>query len=322
MKSAMDGNYNQFHHVLVIEDEDSRKTVILEGANYSVGRDSRNTIVLNSQKVSRLHATLLRRTNTINRSFSYWLLDGDLQTGLPSRPLLMEQSKMAIASSIRSDDLLSLVFLELEIFEENGNSLNYRLKSRILEGFAKRLRACLRLGDSIAYWESSQFGCILPQVRSTQDVGRVCNRMLESLKQQFFLDNKKVYTRISIGIALKGNEEKTAGTMIHEAQDALAKSQESGSNNYKFANEKLQLETERLLRIEKLLAHALERKEFCLCYQPQIAVNENKITGIEALIRWEHRDLGIVSPGEFISLAVETGLIVPMGEWVLETACQ
>ncbi len=246
----------------------------------------------------------------------------NIQTGLPNRPLLMEQLKLGVANSFRNQQLLCLAFLELEILEENGSTLDYRVQSRILEGFAKRLRACLRLGDTICYWESSQFGCLLPQVKSSKDIGRVCNRMLESLKQPFFLDNKKVYTKISIGISLKGKEEKTVENLISEAQTALQKSKKTGSNNYKFASDKLQTETERLLRIEKLLAHALERDEFSLFYQPQIDVKENKITGIEALIRWQHPELGIVRPDQFLPLAEETGLIVSIGEWVVKTACE
>ena len=271
-----------------------------------------------------LVSILIRPLQKKNYQETYIQEEGlyNLETGLPNRQFLMEQLKMAIANSFRNQELLCLVFLELEILEEDGDNLDYKIRSRILEGFAKRLKACLRLGDTIGYWESSQFGCLFPKIKTSRDVGRVCNRMLESLKQPFFLDDKKVYTKISIGITLKGKEEKTIDTLITEAQNALVKSKQAGSNNYRFSEEKLQSETERLLRIEKLLANALERKEFSLFYQPQIDVEENEITGIEALIRWQHPDLGIVSPDQFIPLAEETGLIVSIGEWVIEKACQ
>ncbi len=246
----------------------------------------------------------------------------DLQTGLPNRQLLIEQLKLAIANSFRNQEFLCLLFLEIQVLEQEDGVLDYIAQSKILAGFAKRLRACLRLGDTICHWELSQFSCLLPQIKHSKDVGRVCDRMLESLKQPFFLDNIKVQTKVSIGIALQNKQETTIDILVKEAQNALIQSQKAGSNNYRFASAKLQEQTTRLLRMEKLLAHALERKEFSLFYQPQVAVQENKITGIEALIRWQHPELGIISPEQFIPLAEETGLIVSIGEWVIQNACE
>lgn len=245
----------------------------------------------------------------------------DLETGLPNRQLFMEQLSTAIANSRRNQGLLCIIFVELEILQENKKTLAYHLTSSILDGFAKRLRSSLRSGDTVAHWETYQFVCLLPVVRSIKDIGKVSNRMLNCLKPPFFLDNQKIHIKTSMGIGVKDQEIITSEALLNQGQTALQKSQESGSNNYKFFDQKIQLEVERLLRIEKLLAHALERHEFTLYYQPQVSVTLQKITGIEALIRWDHPDLGKVTPDQFIPLAEETGLIVFIGEWVMETAC-
>lgn len=235
----------------------------------------------------------------------------------------MEQFNTAIANSRRNPNLLCIIFLELEILDENKEKLNYNLRTSILDGFAKRLRASLRSGDTVAHWDMYHFVALLPQVRSIKDVGRVSHRMLDSLKPPFFLDNRKIHIKTSMGIAIKAPDANhiTAEILLNQGQSALSKSQESGSNNYKFFDQNIQLEVERLLRIEKLLAHALHRNEFLLYYQPQIDTEKNSLTGLEALIRWDHPDLGRVTPDQFIPLAEETGLIVSMGEWVIETAC-
>jgi diguanylate cyclase (GGDEF)-like protein/PAS domain S-box-containing protein len=245
----------------------------------------------------------------------------DLETGLPNRELFIQQLNTAMANSHRNQGLLCIFFIELELQNNQSDTVNYNLKYNILQGFAKRLRASLRLGDTVARWQDNQFVALLPQISKIKDVGRVSERILQTLKPPFFLENKKIYTKTSIGVAVKEDEIYRAEILVNNAEQALQKSKESGSDNYKIFNPKTQKEIERLLRLEKLLENALNFEEFKLYYQPQINFKTKEITGIETLIRWQHPELGKITPIQFMPLAEETGLIVPIGEWIIKTAC-
>jgi diguanylate cyclase (GGDEF)-like protein/PAS domain S-box-containing protein len=246
----------------------------------------------------------------------------DLITGLPNRNLFIEQATIAIANNQRKQELLSIIFLELNELQDFKQAFNDNIQSNLLGDFVKRLRSCLRSGDTIARWEDNQFVILLPELRSIKDLGKIRTRILDAIKPPFFIEQQNIYMKTNMGISLYGEDGDNVKTLLNNAKNALNKSKQKGNNHAHFYNETVQNEIERLLRLEKLLIQALDKDEFLLYYQPQVNFKTKTITGLETLLRWQHPELGLIAPEQFLSLAEETGLIIPIGEWVLEKSCQ
>ena len=246
----------------------------------------------------------------------------DSLTGLANRNLFREQLTTAIANNQRKQEILSVILIEVAKISSFKDGFDADLESNLIADFAKRLRACLRAGDTVARWQSNQFMILLPNLKSTKNIGSISKRILNSVQQPFFMEQQKIFLKISMGISIYGSDGNTEEILLENAKIALTKSTQKRTNNYHFYNEKVQKEVNRLLRLEKLLVHALDRDEFLLYYQPQVNFQTKEITGLETLLRWQHPELGRIGPEQFIYLAQETGLIIPIGEWVLEQTCR
>jgi len=245
----------------------------------------------------------------------------DPLTELPNRILLEERLKQAMAAAQDSGGLVALLHLNLDRFKTVNDTLGQAFGDRLLHAVAERLAENVRGSDTIARLSGDEFAVLLIDVGDRQNIERVGGKILAALAKPFDLGVQEAFATPSIGIALYPLDAGNLDDLIRNANTAMSCVKTQGGNDYRFYNHSMNGGEPRRLTLESSLRRALERDEFMLYYQPQISLQSGNITGVEALLRWQHPDRGIVSPAEFIPLLEEIGLIVPVGEWVLRTAC-
>lgn len=258
---------------------------------------------------------LKQAENAIERLAYY-----DSLTKLPNRWLFQDRLSQTLAQARRENQLVGLVFLDLDRFKNINDTLGHSAGDELLKEVAHRLKSCIRRSDTIARLGGDEFVIILPAITQTEDATLIARKILQAFTPAVDLEGQEIFITTSIGIAIYPSDGQDSESLVRNADTAMYQAKDRGRNNYQFFSPEMNRKVQEFLNLETSLRRALNRQEFLLHYQGIYDLAKGSMTGVEALLRWQHPEWGLVYPLEFLPVAEETGLIQPLGDWVLTTA--
>ncbi|HTQ76305.1 MAG TPA: EAL domain-containing protein [Burkholderiales bacterium] len=271
------------------------------------------------QSVANILAVAIERKNAQERLER--LAQFDSLTGLPNRQLFHDRLLKTMAHAKRGGSPMAVLFIDLDRFKLVNDTQGHSAGDKLLQEAATRLLQCVRAGDTVGRFGGDEFGAIVTDLAKPGDAGVVAQKVLDTLTQPFKLDAHDTYVSASIGITLFPADGDNPEALVMNADTAMYRAKEQGRNTYQYFTREMNERTLARVRMEAALRRAIERKEFLLHYQPKVDLRTRAICGFEALLRWRHHERGLVLPGEFVSVLEDAGLIVQVGEWVMQEVC-
>ena len=246
----------------------------------------------------------------------------DPLTGLPNRALLMERLNLCLAKARRSGKLLAVLFLDLDLFKTINDGFGHRAGDSIFQEVARRLILCVRDDDTVSRAGGDEFIVLLPELARAEDASVVARKLLDAIAEPFSWEGRRLDLTTSIGVSVFPDDGQDAETLLRSADNAMSRAKERGRNNFQLSIPELTEEAVKRLTLQAGLRQAIERDELILHYQPVLSLISGRIVELEALVRWQHPDKGLIMPGAFIDVAEKAGMMVPLGDWVLSKASQ